>query len=259
MANEIKDLEAPAGSLGDVIAKLTEEHGNGLDRVRSVLAMRMNQYNDISLTKDDIGKIAKAFMAIEGIGSSSSLVMLCDKAKCPYKDKCPVYGSTACPEGRECLHENKILSVTMDNYLTSLEVNLDNYPEMVMINQLVEYELIEYRCNAILSNSHRDMKMRSIAGVDADGNVIYKEEISHALQIKMMAYKNKIQLLQELTATRKEKYKKQAALKESKDGQTKMISSMKAKLSELKTRNIEVEDVHDELKALEDLDELGDL
>ena len=58
---------------------------------------------------------------------------------------------------------------------------------------------------------------------------------------------------------RSEQWPKQAALKESKDGQTKMISSMKAKLSELKTRNIEVEDVHDELKALEDMDELGDL
>lgn len=258
MANEIKDLEAPIGSLGDVIAKLTQDNNNGLDRVRSVLAMRMNQYNDLSLTKTDIDKIAKSFVTIEGIGSSSGLVMTCDKAKCPYKDKCPVYGSTACPEGRECLHENKILSVAMDSYLTSLEVELDNFPEMVMINQLTEFELIEYRCNAILSNNHRDMRMRSVAGVDVDGNIVYKEEISHAIQIKDLTFKKKMVLLQELTATRKEKYKKQAALKESKDGQTKMISSMKATLKELKHKNVDIDDVHEELNALQDEMELED-
>ena len=102
MANEIKDIEASINNLGDVMLELTLQNSGGgeLDRVRSVLAMRMNQYTDIPLTRTDVRRIAKSFMDIE-VGSSTNLVMICTKKKCLYKSRCALYVADKCPEGRE--------------------------------------------------------------------------------------------------------------------------------------------------------------
>lgn len=238
MGNQIKDLEAPESkTLTDVLTEvnnISKDGTRGLDRVRSILAMRMYQYNDLKLTESQVKGIAKSFADIE-LGSSTNLVLMCSKEKCLYRDRCALYKSKSCPEGKECLHENKVLTHSLDQYLESLEVDINNYPEMVMVNQLVEYELLEYRCNAILSLDHSNLKMTSVIGIDETGNIITKEEISHALNVKMQVFKNKMMILQELTATRKEKWKKQAALKEAKSSPVKILSSMKSHLEKLRT------------------------
>lgn len=251
MPNHFKDIKVDdTDNLGDALM-LVSEQVPGLDRIRSVLALKMNQYNSLKLEKDDIRKIAISFQDIE-VGSSTNLVMICSKADCLYKSRCALYANEKLIEGLECLHENKILANAMSMYLDSLEVSPDNYPEMVLVNQLVEYELIEYRCNAILSNYHKNLKMESVIGVDEAGRVITKEEISHALTIKMQVFKNKMSILQEFTATRRERYKKQAALKEGKEGPSKMISSIKAKMKELQRKDVEMDDIKSHMSALED-------
>jgi hypothetical protein len=260
MSNFLKDIEIkeddPKFSIGDAIVKLQSETP-GLDKIRSVLALRMNQYSNIILDKDEVKHIAKSFLDIEA-GSSTNLVMICDKHDCLYQNRCALFKYDKCPEGYECLHENKVLTHAMNMYLESLEIDINNYPEMVLINQLVEYELIEYRCNAILSNYHKDLKMETVVGVDEQGRVVTKEEVSHALSIKMQVYKNKMQILQEFTATRREKYKKSAALKESKEGAAKMLSSIKAKIKQIKNKEVNIDEVHAELNALQDEDILSE-
>lgn len=250
--------EPEPGMLSDYIDELvlTGTKG-GLDRVRSVLAMRMKQYDSIKFTEEEAKGIAKSFVNIE-LGSSTNLVMICDKNKCLYRSRCELYSSPNIPEGKECLHENKIMSVAFDQYINSMEIDINNYPEMVLINQLVEYELIEFRCNAILAHDHVNLKMKSVVGIDVDGNIITKEDISHALQVKMQVFKNKMQLLESFTATRKEKYKKQAVLKETKDGHAKVMSAMKSKLDELKTKVIDYNDLNDELNSIASDDMLED-
>lgn len=243
-----RHARSPIGELGTYIEQLIENE-SGLDRVRSILAMRMNQYSNLDLTEDEARGIAKSFLNIE-LGSSTNLVMICDKKKCLYKSRCELYVADKCPEGMECLHENKIMATALDQYVSSLGVDTNNYPEMVLINQLVEYELIEFRCNIILSNDHVNLKMKSVVGIDVDGNVITKEDISHALQVKMQVFKNKMQLLDSFTATRKETYKKQAALKEAKEGHAKVVSAMKSKLTELKTKSVDIEDLKEELNLI---------
>jgi hypothetical protein len=245
----IRTSNAPVGKLGEYIDAILQTNDTGLDRVRSILALRMNQYNNLDITDDEAKGIARAFVNIE-LGSSTNLVMICSKSKCLYRDRCELFHMNKAPEGLECLHENKVMSNSLDQYITSLGIDINNYPEMVMVNQLVEYELIEFRCNAILSHDHINLKMKSVVGIDVEGNVITKEDISHALQIKMQVFKNKMQLLESFTATRKEKYKKQAALKEAKEGHAKVLSAMKNKLKELKTKSVDIEDVEDELNII---------
>jgi hypothetical protein len=247
--NSIRTCSAPVGKLGEFIDNIIADNGEGMDKLHSILALRMNQYNNLDITEEQAINIAKSFVNIE-LGSATNLVAICSKAKCLYKDRCELYHINRAPEGMECLHENKVMSHAMDQYVQSLGIDIANYPEMVMVNQLVEYELIEFRCNAILSYDHINMKMKSVIGIDVEGNVITKEDISHALQIKMQVFKNKQQLLESFTATRKEKYKKQAALKEAKEGHAKVLSAMKNKLKELKTKTLDIEEVQDELNIM---------
>jgi hypothetical protein len=211
----------------------------------------MNQYADINFTQDEIAKLAEQFQYIE-LGSATGLIMICKKAKCLYKSRCPLFTNNRCPEGKECLHENIVLKEAMANYVDSFEVDLNNYAEMVMVNQLVEYELIEHRCNAILSHDHTDMKMESIIGVDDEGQIITKEEISHALNIKLQIQKNKRGLFEDFTATRSQKWKKQAALKQAQDGPAKILSSMKKKILEQKEKAVVPEEVALKINSLAD-------
>lgn len=247
----IKDISAPR-NLGDVMLKLNE-NDSGLDRVRNVLALRMNQYIDIELSESEVKKLARAFKDIEA-GSSTNLVAICYKNLCLYKDRCVLYESDKCPEGKECIHENFMLMHYMNSYIESLEVDINNMPEMVLINQLVEYELMEYRCNSILSNSHQDLKWTRVVGLDKQGEIVESEEISYAFLIKEKVAAKKFQILQEFTATRKEKYKKQAALKEAKDGPSKILSSIKERIKEQKKKQVDTEEVQNKLNALADED-----
>lgn len=257
MPNEIKDIEAPVGNLGDVMAKLNEETlpPAGIDRLGAIMALKMNQYNNIALDKNDVRRIARAFMDIE-VGSSTNLVMRCSKKKCLYRTRCALYKADKAPEGRECLHENKILAHSLSRYIQSMDIDTENYPEMVMVNQLVEFELIEYRCNTILSFDHTDLKMTVVVGVDAEGQIVTKEDISYAVTLKEKVFKMKMEILKSLTATRQEKWKKQAALKLAQDGPSKLISGMKRDLRALKDKNVDPADVHDELSSLSDLDDM---
>ena len=253
--NLFKCVEVPVGSLADAIILAQDTKLKpGLSKVRSILAFRMNQYSDIAFTKDEISKLAEQFMYIE-TGTSTGLVMICTKKKCLYKSRCPLFMNNKCPEGKECIHENKVLMDAMDRYITSFEIEPDNYAEMVMVNQLVEYEVIEHRCNAILSSDHTDMKMESIIGVDDEGQIITKEEISHALNIKLLVFKNKMLLLQEFTATRREKYKKQAALKQAQDGPARMLSNMKKNVIKARDQHIIPEEVAAKLNPLNQIEE----
>jgi len=242
----IKDIAAPA-TLGDVMLKLNE-NDSGLDRVRNTLALRMNQYNDIVMTQMDVKRLAKAFQSIE-VGTATNLILICSRDKCLYQNRCPFYEDDRCPEGKECIHENYMLTYYMNQYIQSLEVDIENMPEMVLINQLVEYELLEYRCNTILSNSHTDLKWTKIIGLDKDGNIIESDEISYALTIKDKVQEKKLRVLQELTATRKEKYKKQAALKETKDDPAKIISQLKKQITDKRKENIDIDEIKENLTS----------
>lgn len=251
---DLKKTEAPVGSLASVVREMATLNKTGIERVRAVLSLRMNQYSDIVLTAEDVQRIARSFMDIE-VGSATNLVMICAKARCLYKTRCALYVVDKCPEGLECLHENKILTQALNEYLVSLKIEEDNYAEMVLVNQLTEYELLEYRCNAILSNDHTDMQMEQVVGVDKEtGEPIIALTTSHALAIKDSLFKKKLIILQELTATRREKYKKAAALKETHDSSTKTLSNWKDILEKKKAEEVSVEEVKIKSNALQDED-----
>jgi hypothetical protein len=253
--NLFKQVDVPIGSLADAIIQAQESQIKpGLSKVRSVLSFRMNQYADIPFTKSEISKLAEQFMYIE-TGTSTSLVMICSKKKCLYKNRCPMFVNDRCPEGKECIYENKVLMDSMDRYTTDFNIEPDNYAELVMVNELVECELIVHRCNLILSLDHTDMKMESIIGVDDEGQIITKEEISHALTIKERFQARRLVLLQEFTATRREKYKKQAALKQAQDGPARMLSNMKKNVLKAKESAVIPEEVALKLNVLNQVDE----
>jgi len=252
MPNLFKNVDPPAGNLADIMLKVgTNITSTGLDKVKSILTFKLNQYADIEFTEDEVAKLAEQFQYIE-LGSSTGLIMICKKVKCLYKNRCALYMSNHCPEGKECILENVILKEALVNYIDSFEIEINNYAEMVMVNQLAEYELLEHRCNAILSTDHTDMKMESVIGVDDEGQIITKEEVSHALAIKDSVFKKKMVILQEFTATRNQKWKKQAALKQAQDGPAKILSSMKKKILAAKEQIVIPEEVASKLNALGD-------
>lgn len=232
----IKDISAPENlKLGDLIYAIeAEKTGDRIEEIGKTLGLRLNQYNDISLTTDDFKRLKQIFRDIE-VGTATSLIMRCKKEKCVYLDRCPLYVADKFPIGKECLIENKILAHTMSKYIDALNIDSNNFPELSMVNKLAEIELLEHRCNCILAFDHTNLKMESVVGLDVEGNIVTKEDISYALQIKQMVSKEKTKIFESFTATREQEYKKQAALKIPTATFANTLSKMKKQVAETET------------------------
>ena len=92
--------EPKPGALSDYIDSIIAEGAEkGLDRVRSILAMRMQQYDSMDFTDAEARSIAKSFVNIE-LGSATNLVMICSKEKCLYRNRCELYTTGNMPIGK---------------------------------------------------------------------------------------------------------------------------------------------------------------
>ena len=77
------------------------------------------------------------------------------------------------------------------------------------------------------------MMQQIVVGVNADGNPIYNEDIHKAFELKERVKRRKQLILESLVGTRKEKYKRDAALKKrTVDDPSTQASTLKKKLDE---------------------------
>lgn len=124
--------------------------------------------------------------------------------KCIYKTSCPVADKS--PIGHPCPFEQLVLQQWYDEYIKSLEVDINDKTERTQITELVEADLLAARANAMLSTD--GLIMENAIGIEPDtGNVIYRKEEHLALNIKQRAQLRRDKILKSFIATRESKVK----------------------------------------------------
>lgn len=176
------------------------------------LQLPAGDYSDIELTAEQARDL-RNFAIRMRFGTSAMMPLKCiGGTKCPIKN-CPFNSENNWPIGRPCPLEMRFVQVKTASYIEDLSVDAESATEMSLVNRLVELDLMDFRANAGLSaNEDAQTLLQKI--IQTNENFTSETLAVHPLvDIKDKHHRQRMQILESLTATRKEKYKRDAALK----------------------------------------------
>ena len=205
----------------------------------SFLKLDPDEYGDIVLNADDARMVHSRLIGVKWGGAAAKVPLMCGgPAICPFKDDCPFVEINKVPVGRKCPIEKELIAYWVSKYMDEFDVNEENQSEISMVTELAELDIYDYRCSMILSRAENaEMMQEIVVGVNADGNPIYNEDIHKAWELKERVKRRKHIILEALVGTRKEKYRRDAALKKrSEDDPSTQAASLKKKFDEMRAK-----------------------
>jgi hypothetical protein len=108
----------------------------------------------------------------------------------------------------------------MKSYVDDLKVDPESRTEMILVNQLVECDIIDYRANVALSTDKEAWGLLKIDTTTLGEGVVNETTNPHPiLEIKERTQSRRLKVLEALSATRKERTKRAAALGNLEDGE----------------------------------------
>jgi len=131
---------------------------------------------------------------------------------CPYSETCPFMREKNPPLGKQCPIEQQIIITKITEYKERFGVDKHNPADLTIIERLTEIELLEYRLRSVTAARYPDMLVKETVGLTPQGHEVSRLAANPALKIRERLSMEKTNLLQQLVGTRREKYKKDAAL-----------------------------------------------
>jgi len=179
------------------------------------LGLDPEEYGHILLTAEEARKVHYRLQGVKWGGAAAQVPLYCGGKKiCPFAEECPFVEIDKVPVGRKCLIEMELLASWIARYMNEFEVDPENYSEVSMITELAELDIYDLRASMILSRPEcAEMTQDIVVGVDGEGQPIVNKEVHKAWELKERVKKRKQKILESLIGTRKEKYKRDAALK----------------------------------------------
>lgn len=181
------------------------------------LKMDLDDYSDIKLTPEQAQTFKNSVIRVS-YGTSAAIPLYCYGKTCLNKT-CPFHEFGTYPLGKRCLYEVRMISFLTQSYMEDLNVEPDNRTEMVLINELVTCDIIDFRANLGLSGGS-DQEAGSLLKTtitETDKATSETVNLHPLLEAKTRATNTRDKILNSFAATRREKYKKAAALKVSED------------------------------------------
>lgn len=197
------------------------------------LGTDLSDYSHVTMTPDQALKFKNTIVRMKH-GVSAAMPMLCSGPKCPNK-LCTFHDNKNWPISTQCLYEARMIQALTSSYMEDLAVDPDSPSEMTLINKLVECDLIDYRANLGLSGGVDPEAATLLATKIVDNGKTMSEEINihPLLDAKDRAHRIRMQILDSMATTRREKYKKAAALKKSEDTDaSKFLANLKKTFSD---------------------------
>jgi hypothetical protein len=199
----------------------------------SFLKLDPEEYGDIVLSKEDALKVHRRLIGVKWGGAAAKVPLMCGGEEiCPFADQCPFVEVNKIPVGRQCPIEKELIAYWTAKYMDEFEIDPENRSEVSLITELAELDIYDYRASLMLSLAENaNMMQEIVVGVNAEGNPIYNEDIHKAFELKERVKRRKHIILESLVGTRKEKYKRDAALKKrSEDDPSSTAADLKKKL-----------------------------
>lgn len=126
------------------------------------------------------------------------------------------------PVGKPCIVEMDLIAERTAMYAAQFEVG-DSPEETIdrlQCMELAEYDVYERRVTILLGDEDKhELTEENVIGVDDAEQPIYAKQVALAWNLKNQIKNRRDKVLQSLVATRREKYKRQAALGKAEDGE----------------------------------------
>ncbi len=217
----------------------------------------LQQYKDLEMgmTPQQALKFRNHIVRMR-VGTSAAIPMRCGGKKCPILS-CPFHDGGGYPIAEPCPIEGNLVATWTKSYIEDLGVDIESRTEMILVNKLVECDIIDYRANIGLSTDEEAWTLLKIDVSVSDKGTQETTNAHPLLEVKERAQRARHQVLESLAATRKEKYKRAAALKKREDED---IGSHFAELKKAlgvassRAKGTSIEDLKKEAKDLADKD-----
>lgn len=178
------------------------------------LGTDLSDYSNIKLTDEQALRFRNHVIKMK-YGVSAAIPRLCSGERC-FNKLCPFHEEKVYPLTQPCLLETRLVQTLIADYVRDLDVDPESVSEMTLINKLVECDLIDYRINLGLAGGHDEEAVSLLRTNIMEGDKASSETmvVHPLLDAKEKFQRIRSQILESLAATRREKYKRAAALKE---------------------------------------------
>jgi len=177
----------------------------------------LSDYSNVTFTPEQALSFKNSVVRMK-YGVSAAIPMLCPGQQC-FNKLCTFHDEKNWPIGRQCLYEVRLIQSLTKSYMEDLVIDPESPSEMTLINKLIECDLIDYRANLGLSGARdpEDASLLASTIIERDGNITETVSLHPLLAAKETAHRNRMSILEAMSATRREKWKKAAALKKSEE------------------------------------------
>ena len=181
------------------------------------LGTDLSDYSNVTMTPEQALKFKNTVVRMKH-GVSAAIPMICGGPQCPNK-LCAFHNGGGYPLAQQCIYEVRLIQGLTKSYMEDLAVDPESPSEMTLINKLVECDLIDYRANLGLSGGKDEEAASLLSTSVVDNGKTMSESVSvhPLLDAKDRAHRTRMQILDAFATTRRERYKKAAALKKSDD------------------------------------------
>jgi len=179
------------------------------------LGLDPEEYGHILVTAEEARKVHYRLQGVKWGGAAAKVPLYCAGEKiCPFSEECPFVEIAKVPVGRKCPIEVELMAFWTARYMKEFEVEPENHSEVGMITELVELDIYDLRASMILARPEcAELTKDVVVGVDGEGKPIVNKEVHKAWELKERVKRRKQKILESLVGTRKERYKRDAALK----------------------------------------------
>ena len=134
----------------------------------------------------------------------AKIPLVCKAQECPYGDSCLILKYDLAPQGEACPVETAEIEARFTGYSMDFDIESASFTDRALISEIINLDIMIERCKALMSKEGVPI-VDVVAGVDEDGNVLMRPEVSKAVEAYDKFTKKRNEIYQLMVATRKDR------------------------------------------------------
>lgn len=137
-------------------------------------------------------------------GMYAKIPLVCKAQECPYSESCLILKYDLAPHGEPCPVETAEIEARYSGYSMDFDIEGASFTDRALVSEIINLDIMIERCKALMSKEGVPI-VDVVAGVDEDGNVLMRPEVSKAVEAYDKFTKKRNEIYQLMVATRKDK------------------------------------------------------
>lgn len=137
-------------------------------------------------------------------GMYAKIPLVCKAHECPYSDTCLILKYDLAPVGEPCAVETAEIEARYAGYSMDFDIETASFTDRALVSEIINLDIMIERCKALMAKEGVPI-VDVVAGVDENGNVLMRPEVSKAVDAYEKFTKKRNEIYQLMVATRKDR------------------------------------------------------